>query len=160
MVKWILYRRGLGRGISSRKGPLRPGLLNLHFSPVLLLLHHDFLQRKVSAESRLAVGEGCNLILMKRLLQSMLHFLFLLDSLFLLSLTWTGRYKSGILPCSLSAREKSAPSPASPSGFAHTKWLQKPVGGHGELRKLFFFFPPCLPKKPFCFYFLWHFALA
>lgn len=93
MVKWILYKRGLGRGISSSKGPLHSGLLNLRFSPVLLLLH-DFLRRKVSAESRLAVGEGCNRILMKRLLQSMLHFLFLLDSLFLLSLTWTGRYKS------------------------------------------------------------------
>lgn len=76
------------------------------------------------------------------------------------SLTCTSRYKSRILPCSFSPREKSAPSPASPSGFAHTKWLQQPVGGHGELRKLLLFFPPCLPRKPFCFYFLWHFALA
>lgn len=39
------------------------------FSLAPFLLHHDFLQRKVSAESRLGVGEGCNLILMKRFLQ-------------------------------------------------------------------------------------------
>lgn len=30
------------------------------------LLHHDFLQRKVSAENRLAVGRGCNLLMMKK----------------------------------------------------------------------------------------------
>lgn len=46
------------RGISFSKGPFHSGLLNLCFSLALFLLHHDFLQRKVSAESRQAGGEG------------------------------------------------------------------------------------------------------
>lgn len=126
--------------------------MNPRFSLAPFLLHHDFLQRKVSAESGPARGEGCNLILMKRLLQPMLHFLFLLDSLFRLSRAQADRKAKSFPAVSLPG--KSQPPPQLHLQAVHTQngcsslWVGMESSG-----SRFSFSHPACPGSPSAFIF-------